>query len=328
MSAPRPGDAGRDGPVRGIGRPLRTPRLAVAVCGGALDGTARVLDLDRSGPPQLVLVDLRDPDAATAAAAFPASLPRVAVVTEEQRELLTASGSAVATATSTDPAVLGPLIAAVLPRSGRGATRVIVVTAGRGGVGRTLLVANLAQRLAATRRVLAMDLTASGALGWWLGATGSPWLEIAPLTDELRAEHLAVLAVEVAPRLSLVGGPPRMPAADLTSAVIAAARDLVDLVIVDAPPAADPVTRAAIAAADRVLALSYDDVVSRVVREAASLPDTVWWIGAQGPIGDPFRVLPRDDRSVADAATTHRPVHGPLGAAYDELAEILAIDAS
>ncbi|HUQ17612.1 MAG TPA: ParA family protein [Candidatus Saccharimonadales bacterium] len=328
MSAPQPGATGDGGPTRETARQVRTPRLAVAVCGTALDRTAQVLDLDRGGSPRLVLVDLRDPDAAAAAGAFPPDLPRVAVVTEEQRELLTAAGSAVATATSTDPAVLGPLIAAVLPRTGRGATRVIVVTAGRGGVGRTLLVSNLAHRLAAGRSVLAMDLTASGALGWWLGATGRPWLEVAPLTAELQAEHLAVLAVEVAPRLSLVGGPPRMPAADLASAAIAAARDLVDMVIVDAPPAADPVSRAAIDAADRVLALSYDDPVSRAIREAAALPDTVWWIGAQGPIDDPFRVLPRDERAVAEAAATRRAVRGQLGTAYDELAEVLAIDAS
>jgi len=284
-----------------------------------LDDAARTLDLDRSAPPQLVLVDLRDPDAAAVAGSFPAALPRVAVVTEEQRDLLTASGATVATAISTDPAVLGPLIAAVTPRSARVATRVIVVTAARGGVGRTLLVANLATRLAAARSVMAVDLTASGALGWWLGAIPRPWLEVAPLTEELRADHLAVLAVEVGPRLSIIGGPPCMPAAELASAAIAAALDLVDLVIVDAPM---------LAAADRVLALSYDDAVSRAVRDAAALPESAWWIGAQGPVEDAFRSLPRDERSIADALAARGPVHGGLGAAYNDLAELLAIDVS
>jgi len=309
-------------------RPVRTPRIAAAVCGRALDDVARTLDLDRSAPPQLVLVDLRDPDAAVAAATFPPALPRVAVVTEEQRDLLAASGATVATAISVDPAVLGPLIAAVTPRSARGATRVIVVTAARGGVGRTLLVANLATRLAAARSVMAVDLTASGALGWWLGATPRPWLEVAPLTEELRADHLAVLAAEVGPRLSVIGGPPCMPAVDLASAAIVAALDLVDLVIVDAPPLADPVARVAIAAADRVLALSYDDAVSRAVRDAAALPESAWWIGAQGPVERAFRSLPRDERSIAEALAARGPVHGGLGAAYDDLAELLAIDVS
>lgn len=309
-------------------RPVRTPRIAAAVCGHALDDAARTLDLDRSASPQLVIVDLRDPAAAAAAGAFPAALPRVAVVTEEQRELLTASGATVATAITTDPAVLGPLIAAVATRSSRGATRVIVVTAARGGVGRTLLAANLATRLATARSVLAVDLTATGALGWWLGAVPRSWVEVAPLTEELGADHLAVLAVEAGPRLSVIGGPPQMPAVELASAVIAAALDLVDLVVVDAPPLADPVARAAMAAADRVLALTYADAVSRAVRDAATLPESAWWIGAQGPVDNAFRSFPRDERSIADALAGRRPVRGALGTAYDELAELLAIDVS
>lgn len=306
----------------------RPARIAAAVCGVALDDAARVLDLDREAPPQLVLVDLRDSDAALAAAAFPATLPRVAVVTAEQRDLLSATGATVPTAISTDPAVLGPLIAAVSPRWARGATRVIVVTSGRGGVGRTLLVANLARRLAAVRSVLAVDLTASGALGWWLGVSARPWQDVASLTDELRAEHLALVAVEAAPRLLLIGGPPDAPPAALAAAALAAARDLVDLVIVDSPPVADPVARAAVAAADRVLVLTYDDAVSRAILEAAPVPSTAWSVGAQGPVERAFRVLPRDERSIAEAMTQRHQVRGALGAAYDELAGLLAIDAS
>lgn len=306
----------------------RPNRIAAAVCGAALDAVARILDLDRDAYPQLVLVDLRDPDAAAAAAALPASLPRVAVVTAEQRELLAASGTTVPTAISTDPAVLGPLIAAVAPRSARGATRVIVVSSGRGGVGRTLLAANLARRLAPARRVLAIDLTASGALGWWLGVAARPWSDLLPLTDELRAEHVALLVVEAAPRLAVIGGPPDAPTPELTTALLAAAGDLVDLVIVDAPPLADPVARAAVAGADRVLVLTYDDAVSRAVLGAAAVPEGAWCIGAQGPVERAFRVLPRDERSTAEAMTRRERVQGSLGAAYDELAELLAIDAS
>lgn len=308
--------------------PTRTGRIAAAVCGTALEPVARTLDLDRDAPPQLVLVDLRDPDGAAAAAALPASLPRVAVVTAEQRDLLAASGSTVPTSTSIDPAVLGPLIAAVSPRPTRGSTRIIVVTAGRGGVGRTLLAANLARRLAPARRVLAVDLGASGALGWWLGVTAHPWSDLLPLADELRGEHVALLATEAAPRLTVFGGPPDAPTPRVTTILLAAARDLVDLVVVDAPPLADPATRAALAEADRALVLTYDDAVSRAVLGAAAVPTAAWCIGAQGPVERAFRVLPRDERSVAAAMRHRAPVHGPLGAAYDELAELLAIDAS
>ena len=79
----------------------------------------------------------------------------------------------------------------------------------------------------------------------------------------------------------------------------------------------------------RVLVLSYDDDVSRAVLDAAAIPlDEVWQVGAQGPIAGAFRNLPRDERSVARAMTTRRPVGGALGASYDALAELLAIDAS
>jgi len=303
-------------------------RIAAAVCGTALDEVARVLDLDRQAPPQLVLVDLRDPDAAVAAAAYPESLPRVVVVTVEQRDLLAATGATVPTAISTDPAVLGPLVTAVAPRSARGATRVIVVTSARGGVGRTLLVANLARRLAEVRSVLAVDLTASGALGWWLGVASRPWLEVAPLADELRAEHLGLLAVEATARLSVLGGPPEIPTSALVTIALAAARDLVDTVIVDAPPLADPAARAAVASADRVLVLGYDDPVSRAILEAAPVTEDAWRIGAQGPIEHAFRVLPQDEPSIAEAMAKRTEVQGPLGRAYDKLAELLAIDAS
>lgn len=307
---------------------MKPLRIAAAVCGAALEEAARVLDLDRAARPQIVLVDLRDADAAVAAAAYPATLPRVAVVTAEQREMLAATGASVPTAISTDPAVLGPLVAAVAPRSARGATRVIVVTAGRGGVGRTLLVANLARRLAAARSVLAVDLTASGALGWWLGVGGRPWLDVASLADELRAEHLALLAVEAGTKLSVIGGPPEAPAAGLATVALTAARELADIVVVDAPPLADPVAQAAIAVADRVLVLGYDDVASRAVLAAAAVPEAAWRIGAQGPVEQAFRVLPRDERAVADAMARRERVDGALGAAYDALAELLAIDAS
>ncbi|HEY8758196.1 MAG TPA: hypothetical protein VIN74_06840, partial [Candidatus Limnocylindria bacterium] len=144
---------------------------AVAICGGAELRTAcEVLGLEDTGSrPRLVLVDLRVADAARAAAAFEAQIPRVVIGTPDQTGLLAALGDdRVLVASSTDPAVLGPLVVRALPRVVRDRTRVVTVTAARGGTGRTLCAANLARRLARDRTVMAIDATGSGALGWWL----------------------------------------------------------------------------------------------------------------------------------------------------------------
>ena len=51
-------------------------------------------------------------------------------------------------------------------------------------------------------------------------------------------------------------------------------------------------------------------------------------IAAQGPIEGAFRELPRDERAVSDATRGPEDVGGALGRAYDELAELLAIDSA
>src|SRR5207302_310815 len=103
-------------------------------------------------------------------------------------------------ARSCEPAVLGPLIAATLPPAKRGSTRSILVTSARGGVGRSLLVANLARRLALLRATLCVDLTGDGTLSWWLGVTSGSWSDLEDLTDELTAEHLGGARVRRRPR--------------------------------------------------------------------------------------------------------------------------------
>ena len=66
---------------------------------------------------------------------------------------------------------------------------------------------------------------------------------------------------------------------------------------------------------------------------SAELPDEVWLVASQSRslrLGkrDVFRALPRDESAVAAALERRRTVGGQLGRAYDELAELLLIDAS
>ena len=237
-----------------------SPRAAI--CGGDdLRAAAAALGLEPcdAGRPDVILVDLRDPSACAVAAALEAGIPRVAVAGESERALAAALGyDASSIATTCEPAALGPLVVAALPRTPRRATRVVVVTAPRGGVGRTLLVANLARRLASRLTVAVVDATGTGALGWWLECAPRAWTELEGLTDELTAEHLAVVATETA-GLRVIGGAPVAPTRALAESTVRAAMSLAELVLVDAPLISDDRGRALAAVADRALVLSYDD---------------------------------------------------------------------
>ncbi|MEA2661391.1 MAG: hypothetical protein QOH08_963 [Chloroflexota bacterium] len=303
----------------------------VAICGGdELRAACEVLGLEPTTlAPRAVLVDLRIAGAAAAAAGFAADIPRIVVATSEQATWLRSlGGDHTPIAQSADAAVIGPLVARCLPHPARQRTRVITVTAARGGTGRTLCVANLARRIAEHTTVLAVDATGSGSLGWWLGVEARSWSELDALAGELRAEHLQLVATSVRPRLSVAGGPPVVPSAALLGMAIAAARELADLVIVDAPVLADERARAAAARSDRVLVLGYADPASLSALIAADVPSGAWLIGAQGPIAGAFRDLPRDERSISDALRARDAVDGQLGRSYDDLAELLAIDAA
>ena len=207
-------------------------------------------------------------------------------------------------------------------------TRVLTLTAARGGVGRTLCAANLARRLAGVGSVLALDATGTGALAWWLGVEARPWSDLEVLSAELRPEHLELIATSVGSRLTLIGGAPAVPSLEALVATIGVARTLADLVVVDAPPLADHRAQACVALSDRVLVLSYADPASAAALGAAVLPGSAWLIGSQAAIDGAFRVLPRDERAVGDALQRRGVTSGALGRAYDELAELLAIDAS
>ncbi len=311
-------------------------KVRVALCGGAdLAASAQTLGLTLAdeGQADIALIDLRDPTAIVRAAALPGTLPRVVVVSEAHDELVGALGfPRRSVATSCEPAVLGPLIAAALPPAARRATRSLLVTAVRGGVGRSLLAANIARRLATSRSTIGLDLTGSGVLAWWLGANAASWSELEDLTEELTAEHLAVVASETAPGLRVVGGAPCAPSPPLGRAALRVGLELAELVVVDAPILAEERTRDLLAAVDRVLVLTYDDPVSLASLDAADLPDDVWLIASQSAAmalagRDVFRAIPRAEGAIAAAAVSRRAVGGDAGKAYDELAELIAIDA-
>jgi hypothetical protein len=309
---------------------------AVACGGPELTAAMDALGIEIAAPEKasVAVVDLRDPEFVSVAASLPRALPRILVMDPQHRALVDALGFPLsAIAASCEPAVLGPVIASVLPAARRPATRSIVVTSVRGGAGRTLLTANLARRLARERPTLAIDLTGSGDLAWWLGAHPSSWRELEGMSEELNVDHLAVLAVEVAPGLRLAGGPPVAPSGPLGLAVLRAGLDLAELVVIDAPHLAEQRTQILVERADRVLVLSYPDPVSVASLDAVDLPPDAWFIGSQTSslsLGgrEVFRALPRDEEAVTSATNGPRAASGALGAAYDDLAGLIAIDAS
>ena len=309
---------------------------ATVIGGSELAATAQVLGLLQVEPhhADVAVIDFRERAWVTAAAELPRDVPRVIVIGDGQRAILDALAfPQSSTTTSCEPAVLGPLIASVLPTRRRRATRSIVVTAVRGGAGRSLLVANLARRIAPTRPALALDLTGTGVLGWWLGATLSGWTELESLSEELNADHLAVISAEPMAGLRVVGGPPAAPSASLGRAALRASLALAELVLVDAPNLAEQRSRALLDEADRIFVLSHDDPVSLGALAALDLPQNAWLIASQSREAslaghDVFRTLPRAEAAIAVAADGRRTIGGPLGRAYDELAELIALDAS
>jgi len=311
--------------------------VRVALCGGPeLESAAKVLGLIpvEAARADLALVDLRDADALASAATLAPELPRVVVLGDAQIALASALGIPDrSVARSCEPAVLGPLIGATLPPARRGSTRSVLVTSARGGAGRSLLVANLARRLAPIRSTLCLDLSGDGTLGWWLGATTGRWADLEELTDELTAEHLGVVATEAAPGLRIVGGPPHGPSVRLAQSVFRAALELSELVLVDGPTLADERSRRLVPSADRVIVMSYDDPISIAALASADIPDTAWLIASQSTATtlagrDVFRALPRAESTISAAMSPPSALGGALGKAYDELAEIIAIDAT
>jgi hypothetical protein len=302
-----------------------------ALCGAALAACAGILGLEVvEEHPEIVLVDLDDVDAIARAAAIPAEVPRIAVGGPERELLLRALGSGIAFSRSADAASIGPLIAIATPARPRGRTRLVVVTGPRGGVGRTLLATGIAARLAARSSVIVLDVTGSGAAGWWLRLVPGPWSDLESLADELTAEHLGIVAAE-RDRLRLVGGTSAMPSVGLVMAAAHAATAIAEIVIVDAPSLFDERTRALGSIADRVLLVASEDPTSLAAIEVSIDEQRTWLIASRCRAGSlagrsVMRELPDDPGSVRSAGRGPSAVGGALGRAYDELAELLAID--
>ena len=284
--------------------------------------------------PEIALIDARDRDAVGSAAGLRAQIPRVVVVFDSDRALVAALGIDPAhVVTSAEPSVLGPALMRLRPQRPRAATRVVVATGVRGGVGRSLLAANLALRIATSLRVCVIDGTGCGATSWWLRCSPRPWTEFEGLVDELTADHLSVMAEETSSGLRVVGGTSIGPTPALLGATIRAAAGLADLVIVDAPLRNDPLARAAMSLADRVFVLAYDDPWSKLVLDADPPGEEEWLIASQTKAASldgrrTFRAIPRDESAVASAVASHGVAKGALGKTYDELAELLVIDAT
>jgi hypothetical protein len=282
----------------------------------------------------IAVVDARDEESLPRAASLPPGTPRIFIIDAAQHGLIAALGVDPACVVERcEPTSLGPAITAALPERRRAPTRVIVVTSVRGGVGRTLLVTNLATRLAPKLRVCVVDGTGTGAAAWWLGREARPWSALEGLVEELSADQLRVLAEEIADGLRVVGGGSIAPSEALLLATTRTAKTLADLVIVDAPLAADRLTHASRSIADRTLLLAYDDPFSLAAVHALTRSDDLWLIASQSRrprLGetDAFRALPRDEPAVALAMQKRGRVGGQLGRAYDDLAELLSIDAS
>lgn len=282
---------------------------------------------------RIAVIDTSDPRALARAAALPPETPRALVGPAGHRALVAAMGPPARFAESAEPAVLGPLLLSLIPPRPRARTRIVVVTGVRGGVGRTLLATNLARRLARHAQACLVDATGSGAAAWWLRCEAAAWSTLEGLVEEMSPDHLAVVAHDAGPRLRLVGGAFVAPSEAILLATVRAAAATDDIVVVDAPPAWHRETGSLRSIADRWLVLSYDDGSSAAALRAAAPSDDEWVIASQSRaqrIGEvpTFRTLPRDERAVASALDRRDLIGGALGHAYDDLAELLAIDAS
>lgn len=303
-----------------------------AVCGAVFAEAVETLALEPVDErPDVVLLDLDDPTAIAAAARIAADVPRVLIGGAGHELLLRAVGCrATALAASAQPAAIGPLVAAALPPRARRAKRLVVVTGTRGGIGRTLLVAGVALRLAGRASVLVIDATGSGAAAWWLRLAPGPWSDLEGLVDELTAEHLGIVAAE-RDALRVIGGVSAMPSVGLLVATARAAAGIADLVLVDSPPLFDERTRALTDLADRVLLVATDEAASLAAIAGPIDEDRTWLIASRCPAellgaNHVLRALPDDPAAVRSAARGPASVGGALGRAYDDLAELIAID--
>jgi hypothetical protein len=280
--------------------------------------------------PDALVVDLRDAGAVRRAAAL-SGVPRLFVGGDAERPLVAALGLEGSFVAGIEAARIGPALMRILPAPRRAATRMVVVTGSRGGVGRTLLATNVARRIATHRPLWLIDATGSGAAAWWVGADPRSWSSLEALAGEMSLEQLGLAAHQTVEGVRCVGGGGASPSRDLLLAAVRVALASDELVMVDAPVAFDALTSSLVALAERTLFLAYDDPIS--LAAVPSEADDVWVIASQCArprLGDrsAFRALPRDEPAVAAALAARAAVGGALGRAYDDLAQLLLIDAS
>lgn len=307
--------------------------IPAALCGGAeLAEAAAVLGLREADRPEIVLLDARSDEAVARAAALPLDIPRV-VVAEGPSALLLRSAGLAHVVSGTAPEQIGPALARALPRMERNTTRLVVVTAARGGVGRTLLATQLARRLSTRSPTWLVDATGTGAAAWWLRAEVGGWKDLEPMAGELTADHLRVVAAQPTQGLRVIGGAGTAPSFALLARCVERLRATEELVIVDGPLLSDEGSRALVSADDqrvRTLVVSYGDPASLAALEPYDL-EGAWLIASQcGSLdGHPvFRAMPRDEGAVAAASAARALIGGRLGRAYADLAELLALDAT
>ena len=303
----------------------------VIACGATFAAAIETLGLEAvEDRPDLVLVDVDDDAAVARAAEILPEIPRIAIVGAERELILRAVGASVPVALSSHPAAIGPLVARLAPGRSRSATRIVVVTGVSGGIGRTLLVANLAARIGTRTSVVVLDATGTGAAAWWLGLAPGSWADLEGLVDELTAEHIAVVASE-RERIRLIGAAGLMPTARLVATTARACDGWSELVLVDAPVLVDERTRVLWEVADRVIVLASEGGPHAAALDGLASDERTWLVASRSraaTIGgrDVLRALPDDPASVRSATRGPSLAGGALGRAYDDLAELLALD--
>lgn len=278
---------------------------------------------------ELIVVDADDDACVARSAAFPPDAPRVFVAERTRAELLRTAGAAHVVTRPVDARTLGPVVFA-LERARPMTLRLVLFCSASGATGRTLLVANLASRIASRMNVLALDATGTGALAWRLGASVAPWSDIAAVGPDLAETHLRLAAAERSHALVLGGA--GAPDPELIVRVARLARDL-GLVLVDAP--AYRPSPALVEIADRVVVSANPDPASAAATAALlDLFADAQLVVSQAEERDvpelrrlfgrpPSFLLPRDERSCRAATRGRSPAGGRLGAAYDAIAELL-----
>jgi glycine cleavage system aminomethyltransferase T/Flp pilus assembly CpaE family ATPase len=162
--------------------------------------------------------------------------------------------------------------------------QLIVVYSPKGGVGRSVVAANLAAFLARQNKhlrvtILDLDLQFGDQRILLNLETNNSFLDLLPVIDELTRDVVDSTLVPHPSGLRVLPAPQELPQADLIDAesvrkVLVALRAFEDIVIIDAPPAVTDISLTAFEFADRILTICTPDVLTiRRTRAALELFD-------------------------------------------------------